>query len=204
MTRRTGRRPGHEDTRAAILAAAREVFAARGYDGATIRGIAAGAGVDPALVHHYFGSKQQLFTATVEFPVDPEPLLAQILAGDREEVGTRLVGTFVSTWDSPVGAAGVALVRSAVTNDDVARLLREFLTTQILRRALRTLDVPSAEAPLRGALAASQIAGLAVMRYLLRMEPLASAEPATVVATVGPTVQRYLTGPLPPQARPAT
>lgn len=195
MVRRTGRRPGKQDTRRAILAAARESFAERGYDGATIRQIATGAGVDPALVHHYFGNKEQLFAATINFPVDPGELLQRVFSGDLESAGERLVGTFVSVWDSPVGAAGVALLRSAVSSESAARLLREFLTTQIIRRGLAGLDIDPREAPLRGSLVASQVAGLAVIRYILKIEPLASAPPETVVAAIGPTIQRYLTDP---------
>ena len=197
MARRTGRRPGNPDTREAILTAARTTFAERGFDAASIRTIATAAGVDPALVHHYFGTKEELFRATVSIPIDPAELLPRVLAGGREEVGERLVRTFLTVWDSPVGTAAVALLRSAVSNQWTARLLREFLVTQILRRVLDQLDLDPAEVPLRGALVATQIAGLAMMRYVIHLEPVASAAPETLVATIGPTVQRYLTGDLP-------
>ncbi|MGW0503372.1 TetR/AcrR family transcriptional regulator [Micromonospora sp. NPDC003241] len=196
MARRSGRRPGNPATRDAILAAARTAFAERGFDAATIRAVAAAAEVDPALVHHYFGSKEQLFLAAVQAPVDPRELLPSVLAGDRDGIGERLVRTFVAVWDSPAGAAGVALLRSAVGNEWTARLVREFLTTQVLRRILDHLDVDPAQLPLRGGLVATQLIGLAVMRHVIRLEPIASAEPETLVATVGPTVQRYLTGEL--------
>jgi AcrR family transcriptional regulator len=197
MRRRTGRRPGNPDTRDAILAAARQAFAERGYDGASIRAIATSAGVDPALVHHYFGTKEQLFLATVEVPIDPRELLPQVVAGGREEIGERLVRTFLSVWDSPTGKAGAALLRSAMSSEWTARLLREFLVTQILRRILRLVELPPAEAPIRTSLVASQMAGLAMTRYIIRIEPLASAPPELIVATVGPTIQRYVTGDLP-------
>lgn len=196
MARRTGRRPGNPDTREAILTAARATFAERGFDAASIRSIATAAGVDPALVHHYFGSKEELFRATVSIPVDPAELVPRVLAGGRDEVGERLVRTFLTVWDSPVGAAAVALLRSAMSNQWTARLLREFLVTQILRRVVEQLDLDPAELPLRGALVATQIAGLAMMRYVIYLEPVASASPDTLAATIGPTVQRYLTGPL--------
>ncbi|MFE9689990.1 TetR family transcriptional regulator [Micromonospora sp. NPDC005806] len=196
MARRTGRRPGNPDTREAILAAARETFAERGFDAASIRAIATAAGVDPALVHHYFGTKEELFRATVSIPVDPAELVPRVLAGGRDEVGERLVRTFLTVWDSPVGTAAVALLRSAVSNQWTARLLREFLVTQVLRRVVDQLDLDPAEVPLRGALVATQIAGLAMMRYVIRLEPVASAPPDTLAATIGPTLQRYLTGPL--------
>ncbi|MEV4482299.1 TetR family transcriptional regulator [Micromonospora coxensis] len=194
--RRTGRRPGNPDTRDAILAAARTAFGERGFDATSIRMIATAAGVDPALVHHYFGSKDQLFRATVDIPVDPAELLPAVLAGAPEEVGARLVRLFVRVWDSPTGTAAVALLRSAATNEWTARLVREFLVTQVLRRVLDHLAVAPDELPLRGSLVASQMIGLAMMRYVIRLEPVASADPETLVAALGPTVQRYLTGDL--------
>ncbi|GIJ37349.1 TetR/AcrR family transcriptional regulator [Micromonospora andamanensis] len=196
MVRRSGRRPGKPGTRDTILEAARSTFAERGFDASTIRAIAAAAGVDPALVHHYFGTKEQLFLAAMRFPVDPRELLPKVLAGDRDGLGERLVRMFVTVWDSPAGAAGVALLRSAVSSEWTARLLREFLTTQVLRRVLDQLDVDPAEVPLRGSLVASQLVGLALMRYVIRLEPVASVAPDTLIATVGPTVHRYLTGDL--------
>ncbi len=195
---RTGRRPGKQDTREAILRAAREAFADRGFDQASIRQIATGAGVDPALVHHYFGTKEQLFLATVEAPVDPAALFPHILDGGVEQVPERLVGTFVRLWDDPViGSAAAALVRSALQHDWSARILREFLTTQILRRVLNQLDLDPAEAPMRGSLIASQMIGMAMIRYVLKLEPLAGAAPETVVASLAPTIRRYLFEPLP-------
>ncbi|MEU9508126.1 TetR family transcriptional regulator [Micromonospora sp. NPDC048170] len=196
MARRTGRRPGNLDTRQAILDAARAAFAERGFDGASIRAVAAAAQVDPALVHHYFGSKDRLFLAAVHAPVDPGELLPGVLAGDHAGLGERLVRAFLGVWDSPAGTAAVALLRSAVSNEWTARLLREFLVTQVLRRILDQLDVDPAERPLRGSLVASQLIGLAVLRHVVRLEPVASAAPETLVAAIGPTVQRYLTGDL--------
>jgi AcrR family transcriptional regulator len=197
MARRTGRRPGNPDTRESILAAAREAFAERGFEAASIRGIATSAGVDPALVHHYFGTKEQLFKACMNFPIDPADVLPQVLAGGPEEIGERVVRLFLRIWDSPAGAAGVALMRSAVSNEWTARLLREFVTTQLLRHVLPKLTATNpAEAPLRASLVASQMAGLAMVRYVLKLEPLASAPHDVVVAAVAPNVQRYVTGDL--------
>ncbi|RBY77936.1 TetR/AcrR family transcriptional regulator [Blastococcus sp. TF02-09] len=177
-----------------MLAAARAAFAERGFDGATIRGIATAAEVDPALVHHYFGSKDQLFLAAVEAPADPAELLPTVLAGGRDRLGESVVRLLLQVWDGPMQPAALALVRSAVGNEWGAKLLREFLVTQVLRRVVGSLDLPPEEAEVRGALVASQLIGLAIGRYVLRIEPLASAEPDWLVATVGPTVQRYLTG----------
>ncbi|GAB2950688.1 TetR family transcriptional regulator [Micromonospora polyrhachis] len=196
MARRTGRRPGSPDTREAILVAARQAFAERGFDGASIRSIAAGAGVDPALVHHYFGSKDQLFLATMNVPFDPRELLPQITDGPPDAIGARLVRIFLGVWDSPAGAAGVALLRSAVSNEWTARLLREFVVTQIMRRVADQLAIDPSQAPLRASLVASQLVGMATVRHILKLEPLASTAPEVLVAAVGPTVQHYLTGDL--------
>jgi AcrR family transcriptional regulator len=202
MARRTGRRPGKQDTREVILAAAREVFAERGYDGASIRAIATGAGVDPALVHHYFGTKEQLFTATVQAPIDPAELIPKIVAGGTvDTLGQRLVETFLSVWEHPVsGPAFEALLRGAMANRISARLMREFFAVQVLRRALRNLGtiIDPAEIPLRANLVASQLFGLATIRYVLKFEPLASTARETVIAAVAPNLQRYLTGELAP------
>lgn len=197
MARRTGRRPGNPDTREGILDAARSAFADKGYDGASIRGIATSAGVDPALVHHYFGTKDQLFLSAMNVPMDPAAVIGLAVEGDRSSIGVRLVRTFLSIWDGPAGVAGVALLRSAVGSEWTAKLFREFIVTQVMRRVLPRLALDPAEAPLRISLVASQMAGLAMVRYIIKIEPMASAPPDTVVAAVGPTIQRYLTGDLP-------
>ena len=177
-----------------MLAAAREAFAERGFDGASIRGIATAAGVDPALVHHYFGTKDQLFLAAVQAPADPEELLPEVLAGGPEELGRNLLGMFLRVWDGPARAGGLALVRSAVGSEWTAKLLREFLVAKVLRRVVATLGFDPDERAARASLVASQLIGMVMVRYVLRLEPLASASPESVVAALGPTVQRYLTG----------
>ncbi|SDZ08672.1 transcriptional regulator, TetR family [Micromonospora pattaloongensis] len=197
MARRTGRRPGNPDTREAILAAAREAFAERGFDQASIRAIAAAAGVDPALVHHYFGTKDQLFLAAMNSPIDPGELIPRVWNGDPDAVGERLVGAFLGIWDSPAGTAAVALLRSAVSNDWTARLLREFMLTQVMRPMVKAAELDPAEAALRVPLVASQLVGLAMVRYIIKVEPFASAPTGALVAAVGPTIQRYLTDELP-------
>jgi AcrR family transcriptional regulator len=191
---RTGRRPGNQDTREVILAAARKTFAERGFDKASIRQIATLAEVDPALVHHYFGSKDKLFLATMEAPFDPGEIIPQVFAGGTDGVGERLVRTVLTVWDSPAGGSIIAIIRSALSHDWSARMLREFVTSQILRRIVQHLDVDPKEAPLRTTLAASQLVGIAMVRYIVRVEPLASAPREVLVSAIGPTLQRYLTG----------
>jgi AcrR family transcriptional regulator len=197
MARRTGRRPGNPDTRESILDAARAAFADKGFDGASIRAIATSAGVDPALVHHYFGTKDKLFLAAMKSPMDPLELIGAATEGDRDEVGIRFVRLFLRIWDGPGGAAGVALLRSTVGNEWTTKLFREFVVTQILRRAVPKLGLDEAEGRLRVSLAASQMVGIAMARYVIKVEPLASAPPEAIVAAVGPSLQRYLMDPLP-------
>jgi AcrR family transcriptional regulator len=197
MARRTGRRPGKQDTRGAVLTAARQAFAENGYDGVSIRQIATSAGVDPALIHHYFGTKEQLFLATVRPPVNPSELIPKIVAGGVVGLGERIVETFLAVWEHPVsGPAFEALFRGAMSNRMSGRLVREFFAVQILRRAVRELDTVTdpAELPLRVNLAASQLFGLAAVRYILKFEPIASAPREVVISAVAPTLQRYLTG----------
>lgn len=197
MVRRSGRRPGNQDTKQSILESARTVFAEAGYDKASVRAIAAAAGVDPALIHHYFGTKEKLFLASMNSPVNPAEMIPKAMAGPREQAGERIVALVISVWDSPAGVAAVALLRSAMSNEWTARLLREFIVTQVLRRAVVELEIDEKQAPLRASLVATQIAGLAIARYVLKVEPLASAPAEQLVAAIGPTVQRYLMGDLP-------
>ncbi len=194
--RPTGRRPGKPDTRESVLAAARAAFGERGFEGTTIRGIATAAGVDPALVHHYFGSKDKLFLAAVQAPVDPDDLLPEVLAGGPENLGANAVRMLLRVWDGPARPAGLALIRSAVGNEWTAKLLREFLVARVIRRVVGSLGYPDEERDARGSLVASQMIGLVMARYVLRVEPLASASPESLIAAIGPTLQRYLTGDL--------
>jgi AcrR family transcriptional regulator len=192
---RTGRRPGRSGTRDAILVAARESFTASGYDQASIRDIARRAGVDPALVHHYFGTKQELFAEAVELPVDLVAVVEAFVRGDRDRIGERIVGLMLSVWDSRTDRSPlIALIRSAVTSENAARMLREFMVSVLFVRLAEALRAP--DAPLRASLAASQMMGLLIARYVVRVEPLASASAAQLVAAIGPNIQRYLTGDL--------
>jgi AcrR family transcriptional regulator len=196
LVRRSGRRPGNQDTKQSILDAARTVFAERGFDKASIRAIATEAKVDPALVHHYFGTKEKLFLASMNAPINPAELIPKALEGPPDQAGERLVRLVLSVWDSPAGAAAIAMFRSALTNEWTARLLREFVITQILRKAVAELAMDPAEAPIRSALLATQIAGLVTIRYVLKIEPVASAPAESLVKAMAPNVQRFLTDPL--------
>jgi AcrR family transcriptional regulator len=192
---RLGRRPGGPDTKGALLTAAREEFAAKGYDGATVRSIAARAGVDPALVHHYFGTKEALFISAMQFPVEPAKLIPEILAEGVDHVGERLVRTLLRIWGNPATREpALALVRSAVTHEAAASMVRQFVSRALVRRVAAELDLP--EAQLRVSLIASHIVGLALLRYVIRVEPLAGASDDEVVALVAPVLQRYLTAPI--------
>jgi AcrR family transcriptional regulator len=193
--RRPGRRPGDHGAREAILAAARRSFGQRGYAAATIRAIAAEAGVDPALVLHYYGSKADLFAAAVHLPVTPSESLAVLAETDREQLGEAIARLVVGMWENPDVLAGwLGLLRSAASDEDAARTFREFITSGVLERIGQLLDAPDAE--YRVSLVGSQIVGLGIARHILRIEPLASASTEELVAAVAPTLQRYLTGEL--------
>ena len=193
---RRGRRPGSPQTRDAILAAARDLFAERGYDGASVRAIAGGAGVDAALVHHYFGTKDKLFIESVGLPVDPQQILSAAAAHGPDQIGEQLLRAFFRAWEPPDGARLVGLLRSAVANEWMGRLLREFMVENVLRHVAERVAPAGSDPAWRADLVASQMIGLAMARYVLRAEPLASAPPDDVVAAVAPVVQRYLTGDL--------
>ena len=187
-----GRRPGAADTRGEILAAARSEFAARGYDASSVRGIARAAGVDPALVHHYFGTKEQVFVAAMALPFDPAERLPQVLAGDPSQLGERLVRLFLSIWAEPdFRAPMLGMLRSAFTGEQGATLLREFVGSALLGRVAQAIGPVD---PLRVQTAAAQMVGVVILRHVVRLEPLASADEEEIIALVAPTVQRYLVG----------
>ncbi|GAA1271071.1 TetR family transcriptional regulator [Saccharothrix xinjiangensis] len=191
--KRRGRRAGGEDTREALLSAAREVFVDRGFEGATVRAIAARAGVDAAMVNHWFGSKEGLFAkAVLQVPIDPNVLVERLLDGPPEEVGERIVRNFIGIWDATGGGQFAAMVRSITSHEQVAEVLRQFFVHTLLKRLVCHLGSPDAE--LRATLLASQIFGMGVVRYVVRFEPFASADVETMVRAIAPNLQRYLTG----------
>ncbi|GAA3531199.1 TetR family transcriptional regulator [Nonomuraea rosea] len=194
MAEERGRRPGNPQTRESILEAAIESFVTEGYGGTTIRAVARTAGVDPALVMHFFGSKDKLFEAAINGTM-PVALLVEAIDGDEEHLGERLVRRYLGLWEDPVhGPKLAAVVRSAAATPATAELLKELMTRELLGPVARSLSHDHAH--IRGLLAASQLLGLAAMRYLLKIEPLASLPADLVVAAVAPGIQRYLTGTL--------
>jgi AcrR family transcriptional regulator len=187
---RTGRRPGPNTTRSTILDAARHRFAAAGYNATSLRAIAADAGVDTGVVLHFFGSKDGLFRAAVRWPFDPARAEEALLLSTGEPLGTRLAATFFAYWEDPTtGPALAALLRSAMTNDEAAALLREFVAHELFSRVAARFGADKPE--LRIELAAAQLIGIALLRNILRVEPISSASVNDLVAWVGPALERY-------------
>lgn len=193
--RRGGRRPGESSTRGEILAAAAAAFAEHGYDRATIRDIAARAGVDPALVMHYFGAKEALFREVLDLPLRPRDVFARGAAAGVDQIGATIVRAFLEAWEPPeTGVKLMAMFRSAMTNDTAMCILRDRLIRDVFAPVTEALGVPDGD--LRATLVGSQLTGLTLMRYIGRIEPIASASIDELVAAIGPTVQQYLTGDL--------
>lgn len=193
---RTGRRSGDSGTREAILVAAREHFAKSGYAGASLRTIAGAAGVDPALIRHFFGSKDDLFAATLEIPPEVTDRLGQALESASDGIGEALVRAYLGMWEDPASAESVrAMVRSAIASDKAADRLRGLLGEQLHASAPLLLDRPDGR--VRAALIGSHLIGIAVARYLVRVDPIAALDLDTVVTLCTPAIQRYLTAPLP-------
>lgn len=195
--RRRGRPAGSAtgETRERILAVAREEFSAHGYDRTSVRSIGKAAGVDAALVHHYFGTKEQVFAAAIEVSFAPAADLPEAVAvGDPADMGERAARFFLRVWEDPQTREPLlAVVRSALTNETAAAVFRELVGRMVLARFAGEVEAPDAE--LRVQLAASQLVGLVILRHVVRVEPLASAQPEQLVRIVAPTLQHYLTAP---------
>ncbi|MEU0534906.1 TetR family transcriptional regulator [Amycolatopsis tolypomycina] len=190
--RRRGRRPAGQDTRTALVEAARAVFAETGYDGATVRAIATRAGVDAAMVNHWFGGKEGLFAqAVLELPFDPLVLQKALLDGPADELGERIVRTFITSWDTAGGGVFVALIRSITGHEQAGHVLRDFF-----QRFFSALidSVGSDRIPLRMNLCATQMVGLGMVRYVAKFEPLTTEDVEVLVRAIAPNLQRYLTG----------
>lgn len=198
MNKRRGRgRPtGRTETRAKILEVARNRFLTDGYERVTLRSVAEQAGVDTALISYHFGSKRGLFGACMELSVNPADVLAQALAGPLDGMPERLIGNVVRVWDDPDGGASLrAFAEAAVCEPEVARVFREMAEREMLGRIAERLT--GADAIRRAAVTASQMAGLIFMRYVLRLEPLASMPADELIARMTPALRAALTGPRP-------
>lgn len=191
--RRRGRRPAGEDARGAILEAARTELAARGYDATSLRGIARAAGVDPRLVHHYFpGGKEEVAAEALALPLRPADLLARLADGPPEELGLRLARTFLGIWDPPERRDVVRGLLLSAASPDGASLLRGFFGEAVLARVASLARAP--EPALAASLAAAQLLGVALLRYVIGVEPLASTDAATLAERLAPALQRHLDG----------
>jgi AcrR family transcriptional regulator len=190
--KRRGRRPAGADTKSALVDAAREVFTEQGYEGATVRAIAKRAGVDPAMVNHWFGGKENLFAkAVLQLPVEPTLIVSELAEGDPATVGERVVRRFLTAWDATGGGQFAALIRSVAGHEMALAGLRELF----LKIFQRVTDVTGVDQPMfRANLVASQLIGMGMVRYVAQFEPLNKMDVDTMVAAVGPTIQRYLTG----------
>ncbi|MFE0690592.1 TetR family transcriptional regulator [Streptomyces xiamenensis] len=192
-----GESGGGPGTQERILASARELFAERGYEKTSVRAVARGAEVDQALVHHYFGTKEGLFSAAVALTA--APVTDRIAALDRvapDRAGEEFTRMFFRIWENPVTRAPLlAIVRSALTHETAARIFREFIAGQLLSRLAKTLD--AADAQLRAELAAAQLVGTVLLRYALKMPPIATEDAETLIARLAPVVQHHLTGAAP-------
>jgi AcrR family transcriptional regulator len=194
---RRGRRGGASESRGQILDAARRLFAEHGFDGTSLRQVARAAGVDPAMIHHFFKGKDELFALSVELPADPEQVLAGMADSDPSQRAEQIVRAVLRLWESPAQAGLLAFLRGTIGSKAKTALLRETVTRRVVSRIMAAVPGNPEEVALRGSMVATQVVGLMMVRYVVRLEPLASATAEDVVRLVAPNVQRYLTGPLP-------
>ncbi|MBJ7338968.1 TetR family transcriptional regulator [Mycolicibacterium sp.] len=194
--KRAGRPPGTSDTRERILTNAREMFARNGIGKTSIRAIAAAADVDSALVHHYFGTKEQLFAAAVHIPIDPMQIIGPMREAPLEDLGLTLPTILLPLWDSEIGSGFIATIRSLLAGDDVS-LIRSFLQDVITVEIGTRVDEPPGSGPIRVQFVASQLLGVVMARYILELEPFTSLSVQQIAETIAPNLQRYLTGELP-------
>lgn len=194
--KRPGRPPGTSDARERILVNARELFARNGIGNTPIRAIAAASNVDSALVHHYFGTKEQLFAAAVKIPIDPMQVIGPMREAPIEDLGLTLPSLLLPLWDSAIGAGYIAALRSLLAGDDVG-LIRSFLQDVIAVEVGSRVDDPPGSGPIRVQFVASQLVGVMIARYILELEPFKSLPVQQIAETIAPNLQRYLTGDLP-------
>jgi AcrR family transcriptional regulator len=194
--RRPGRPAGSSGARDRILASARELFARNGIGNTSIRAVAAAAGVDSALVHHYFGTKEKLFAAAVRIPIDPMDVIGPLREVPVGELGYRLPSMLLPLWDSEIGAGFIAALRSLLAGSEV-NLFRSFIQDVIAVEVGTRVDDPPGSGVIRIQFVASQLVGVVMARYILELEPFASLPAEQIAQTIAPTLQRYLTGDLP-------
>jgi AcrR family transcriptional regulator len=194
--KRPGRPPGTSDTRDRILVNARELFARNGIGNTSIRAIAVASDVDAALVHHYFGTKEQLFAAAVHIPIDPMQVIGPMREVPLEQLGLTLPSLLLPLWDSELGSGFIATLRSLLAGDDVS-LIRSFFQDVIAVEVGARVDSPPGSGPIRVQFVASQLVGVVMARYILELEPFKSLPVAQIAETIAPNLQRYLTGKLP-------
>lgn len=194
--KRPGRPPGTSDTRDRILQSARNLFARNGIDKTSIRSIAKDAGVDPALVHHYFGTKTQLFAAAIHIPIDPLDIIGPLRQVPVEQIGHVLPSILLALWDSEMGKGFIAELRSLLAGNDVT-LIRSFLQEVIAVEVGNRVDNPPGSGRIRIQFVASQLVGVVLARYILELDPFKSLPVEQIAETIGPNLQRYLTGDLP-------
>lgn len=192
MSKRRGRRTGAPDTRELILEAARASFADVGYDASTIRRIAASAGVDPSLVIHYFGTKQDLFAASVELPISPVAMIERVFVGGAAEgtIAENLTTVFFEIWERPESRQPLLGQLRVAFSTGQPPPMGEFVVDAVISRIGEFVQGPDAD--LRIELAASHLVGVAVLRYVVRLEPLASAPVDELVAAIAPRIRQYL------------
>lgn len=194
--KRPGRPPGTSDTRDRILAAARDLFARNGFDNTSIRAIGAAAEVDPALVHHYFGTKTQLFADAIHIPIDPMTVIGPLREVPVDQIGHVLPSLLLPIWDSELGKGFIATMRSMLAGSDVS-MVRSFLQDVITAEVGARVDDPPGSGPIRVQFVASQLVGIVMARYILELEPFKSLPVDQIAETIAPNLQRYLTGDLP-------
>lgn len=194
--KRPGRPPGASNSRDKILVNARELFARNGFDKTSIRTIAAAADVDSALVHHYFGTKQELFAAAIHIPIDPMQIIGPLLQTPVEELGLALPSLLLPLWESELGSGFIATLRSLLAGSEVS-LVRTFLQDVITVEVGKRIDDPPGSGVIRAQFVASQLVGVVMARFILELEPFRSLPVEQVAETIAPNLQRYLTGDLP-------
>lgn len=186
---RRGRRTGHPDTRGTILSAAHLLFTSHGFNKTSIRAIARDAGVDPALVHHYFSDKVELLLATIEFTLDPRRLVHRVTRSDRRTLGWRLVATLLKAWESPLGATLVQVVRNQPA---LFHAFAAVISANITEVVTHDLGLTRQQATARLAMVETIVGGIFMTRYVARMEPMASLSAEEITRIFGPLVQQAI------------